>query len=570
MANDKSDDTYKIVLCDQNIFQHFESTVGIDSEDKFFKFNPPLYIQRYDYVSDLLKKYKCETYMDIGCAECKLLRHVKNFNPEVKFIVGIDFDNYVLDNAKEFLQPFSVEFVRKRENPLELHLFKGDISIFPQNLIDNYLNYGSLDCVSLVEVIEHMYPDCLAKTVDVVFGMLRPRIVVMTTPNAEFNVIFEKKNESDSLGSVPTKKFRHYDHKFEWTRNEFQQWCLQIMEKYKDTYEKCLFDGVGLAPANYTHVGMCSQVAIFFHKNLTDMNNNDDKKNEVNQLSILKAHIKRLEEAKSLANHVEPFFGEKILFDNDYKLIESIQYPFQIKTESDLEEDVANAISWLIYFVIAPKTYQNDAIKLSEEEINEFYENGLDVYDEFVQLISIEHLTEYASIKKFNLNLEEVTRIIESRYEVAKSKKFIIYYRRDPDDDRFKHSDESFTEDEVNRNVAIPNDEIKFVDEDWSKDCVEIAKTNKKKHEKLEEKTSKLQFEDVSSEEDTVQSSFGDKHLYEFKIDFNALKKPNNYFYDESKELSRKLRAIKKNNYNQLKKLNFSERVDQFESAAED
>ena len=46
-----------------------------------------------------------------------------------------------------------------------------------------------------------------------VFGFLRPKRVVMTTPNAEYNVLFPN-----------FSGFRHHDHKFEWTQHQFQTW----------------------------------------------------------------------------------------------------------------------------------------------------------------------------------------------------------------------------------------------------------------------------------------------------------------------------------------------------------
>ena len=67
--------------------------------------------------------------------------------------------------------------------------------------------------VSIYFSIEHLTPDVLAAAVVNVFGNIKPRAVVMTTPNAEFNVLFPG-----------FSGFRHWDHKFEWTRDEFQQW----------------------------------------------------------------------------------------------------------------------------------------------------------------------------------------------------------------------------------------------------------------------------------------------------------------------------------------------------------
>jgi len=61
-----------------------------------------------------------------------------------------------------------------------------------------------------------------------VFGVYKPKLVVITTPNAEFNVHFPNLR----YGEVDAT-FRHDDHKFEWTRKEFQKWCDEICMLYK-------------------------------------------------------------------------------------------------------------------------------------------------------------------------------------------------------------------------------------------------------------------------------------------------------------------------------------------------
>ena len=52
----------------------------------------------------------------------------------------------------------------------------------------------------------------------VVFGMINPLVVIVTTPNAEFNVLFPN-----------FTGFRHPDHKFEWTRAQFQDWYVVMI-----------------------------------------------------------------------------------------------------------------------------------------------------------------------------------------------------------------------------------------------------------------------------------------------------------------------------------------------------
>jgi hypothetical protein len=47
--------------------------------------------------------------------------------------------------------------------------------------------------------------------------------VVITTPNAEYNVKFE---------SLQAGTFRHQDHRFEWTRQQFAAWATQVADRF--------------------------------------------------------------------------------------------------------------------------------------------------------------------------------------------------------------------------------------------------------------------------------------------------------------------------------------------------
>jgi len=79
------------------------------------------------------------------------------------------------------------------------------------------------DAAALVEVIEHLDPPRLAAFERVLFEFARPATVVVTTPNGEYNVKFE---------GLPAGKFRHKDHRFEWTRQEFQAWATKVAERF--------------------------------------------------------------------------------------------------------------------------------------------------------------------------------------------------------------------------------------------------------------------------------------------------------------------------------------------------
>ena len=79
------------------------------------------------------------------------------------------------------------------------------------------------DAAAVVEVIEHMDEARLTALERVVFECAAPELVVLTTPNVEYNVKFEGLGEG---------KFRHSDHRFEWTREEFQEWARGAAERH--------------------------------------------------------------------------------------------------------------------------------------------------------------------------------------------------------------------------------------------------------------------------------------------------------------------------------------------------
>ena len=102
--------------------------------------------------------------------------------------------------------------------------------------------------MSLLEVIEHIEMDRLATLEQVVFGLALPRVVIVTTPNREFNVLYRR--------FVPGK-FRHADHRFEWTRKEFKDWAERVAKEYG---YKIAFDGVGAEDPN---LGYPTQIGVF-------------------------------------------------------------------------------------------------------------------------------------------------------------------------------------------------------------------------------------------------------------------------------------------------------------------
>jgi 3' terminal RNA ribose 2'-O-methyltransferase Hen1 len=86
---------------------------------------------------------------------------------------------------------------------------------------DQRLN--GFDAAAVVEVIEHLDPPRLAAFERVLFECVQPKSIVITTPNREYNVKWE---------TLPAGKFRHRDHRFEWTRLEFRDWAEGVAARF--------------------------------------------------------------------------------------------------------------------------------------------------------------------------------------------------------------------------------------------------------------------------------------------------------------------------------------------------
>jgi hypothetical protein len=103
-----------------------------------------------------------------------------------------------------------------------------------------------------VEVIEHLDLNRLKAFERVLFEFAKPKTVVLTTPNQEYNVVWDTL-EADAM--------RHEDHRFEWTRKEFSEWSNKIGEKYNYKVEVLPIGD------EIEKIGAPSQMAIFTYGN---------------------------------------------------------------------------------------------------------------------------------------------------------------------------------------------------------------------------------------------------------------------------------------------------------------
>jgi hypothetical protein len=122
-----------------------------------------------------------------------------------------------------------------------------------------------------LQVIEHMEEDQAYLFGDVVLSSFLPKILIVSTPNYEYNVILQKANlpsqedDPDDKTQSQSCKFRNHDHKFEWTREQFKCWATELATKHNYSVE---FSGVGgsadLEP------GFASQIAVFRRMSLPE------------------------------------------------------------------------------------------------------------------------------------------------------------------------------------------------------------------------------------------------------------------------------------------------------------
>lgn len=193
-----------------------------------------LHEQRLARVHELLRTSGATRVLDLGCGEGKLFRRLLK-DPQFMEVVGVDVSPQALERASARLERFP-ERVRGRAKLLHGSLLYRDARL------------EGFDAAALVEVVEHLDPFRLAAFERNVFAFARPKAVVLTTPNAEYNVMWP---------SLPAGRFRHRDHRFEWTRVEFKRWASDVAQTYGYTV---WIEGVG--PED-DMVGAPSQLAVF-------------------------------------------------------------------------------------------------------------------------------------------------------------------------------------------------------------------------------------------------------------------------------------------------------------------
>ncbi|MEX2476352.1 methyltransferase domain-containing protein [Marinobacter sp.] len=188
------------------------------SDDGMMTQMTSLHEERLDFVCRTLKSTGAQRVLDLGCGSGSLLYRLLA-NEQFEEVVGLEDSGLSLQQARSILAPYL------DETPPRVRLIRGSYA-------ESNPALAGYQAAAMVETIEHVRPEQLSQVERAVFGEYRPGCLFMTTPNREYNPLFD----------LAPGEFREEDHKFEWDRLKFQRWARGVAER--NGYE-VRFGGIG-------------------------------------------------------------------------------------------------------------------------------------------------------------------------------------------------------------------------------------------------------------------------------------------------------------------------------------
>jgi 3' terminal RNA ribose 2'-O-methyltransferase Hen1 len=192
--------------------------------------------RRMERIVSLLRESGARSVLDLGCGSGRLIQLLLK-DKQFDRIVGIDASIRELEMAQDRLNLDRLP-ERQRER---VSLLQGALTYRDKRL-------AGFDAAAVVEVIEHIDPPLLDSFANALFGAARPKTILLTTPNVEYNARFE---------GLQDATLRHSDHRFEWTRVEFETWARDMADRFG--YDVRL-EGIGDADPE---LGSPTQLGIF-------------------------------------------------------------------------------------------------------------------------------------------------------------------------------------------------------------------------------------------------------------------------------------------------------------------
>lgn len=192
-----------------------------------------LHEERLDFVFRRLKATGARRVLDLGCGSGSLLYRLLA-DPQFEEVVGLEDSGVSLQLARSSLAN-------------HLHGDRRRLTLVRGSYAEGNPRLAGYDAAAMVETIEHVHPEQLSRVERAVFGEYRPGCLLMTTPNREYNPLFD-------LGPG---EFREEDHKFEWDRMKFRRWASGVAAR--NGYE-VQFGGIG---ESHPDLGQPTQTAFF-------------------------------------------------------------------------------------------------------------------------------------------------------------------------------------------------------------------------------------------------------------------------------------------------------------------
>ncbi len=181
----------------------------------------PLNTLRLEAVRKAVLESGAGSVIDLGCGSAPLTGMLLK-ETQIRKITACDVASRALEKAEQRL--------RMDRMPSTL---RNKLSLIQGSLTYRDVRFEGYDCACIVEVIEHIEPLRIPAFERVIFEFAKPGTVILTTPNREYNVLYEGLAENE---------LRHRDHRFEWTREEFRQWTEHVCRQFGYS---CVISGIG-------------------------------------------------------------------------------------------------------------------------------------------------------------------------------------------------------------------------------------------------------------------------------------------------------------------------------------
>lgn len=173
--------------------------------------------KRLEAVRNAAIESGASSVIDLGCGEGRLTAMLLE-EKQFKRVGAVDVSVDALERAKQRLH-------YDRMPPYK----KDKLSLMQGSLTYKDVRFSDYDAACVVEVIEHLDLSRIPAFERVIFEFSAPETVIVTTPNKEYNAHY---------AWLTDDSFRHNDHRFEWTREEFAEWTNHICKTFGYTVEK--------------------------------------------------------------------------------------------------------------------------------------------------------------------------------------------------------------------------------------------------------------------------------------------------------------------------------------------